>query len=634
MNLYQNNTAIVLNYLSEGRGKQTSYWLVHSCFAQLESYLAVNELSYSKEVGQQWLAGQSKSVKTLQIYAKALRQLDDVYRVGHICFSNRSGLKLTDAFDELISKYLSAVSGTYTYSHLANILNRCRFFFGFMQMDRQISMPCDIKYRDIMAFCEEALADLCKADFSMYKSTARNLLSWMAEQQLCPTGFSMLLFMGRAKKTVMLDCLPQETSEKIRTIGTECYQDFPPEEFYTASLEFCRDLEQLGYASTMMSSARATLDLLYLFLDINQLGYSPEVAGGWFEETGKSCSGCNVKMSRRILALFEMFTQEGTVRPEKTFVYKPLLCDQLPEWCREVILPFLEQKRKEHKAESTVCMYRSATTRFCRFLEKEGITSFSQVDTGILKIFNLTDRHETADGKNAYNVRIRKFLSYLAENGYVENYFLGEALPCAAAPRTRVVKVLTSQETRVLEEYSEDDAALGLRNRAIALIGLKMGLRGSDITSLTVNQIDWQAQCIRFRQKKTDVEKVLPMPTEVGNALYLYLTEGRPESRSGYIFITHKAPYRKIGRSVCKRIMQNAFPEKRDKGAGFHITRKTFATQRFRSQCGCSEVADLLGHTTTDTVQKYISLDEERMRLCPVFLADAGILMEGGFRNE
>ena len=52
MNLYQNNTAIVLNYLSEGEGEQTSYWLVHSCFAQLESYLAANGLPYSKEVGQ------------------------------------------------------------------------------------------------------------------------------------------------------------------------------------------------------------------------------------------------------------------------------------------------------------------------------------------------------------------------------------------------------------------------------------------------------------------------------------------------------------------------------------------------------------------------------------------------------
>lgn len=634
MNLYQNNTTIVLNYLSEAEINQTSYRLAHSCFAQLRNYLAANGLTYSKETGQQWLAGQSKSVQTVKIYAKALRQLDDVYQVGHVRFPNRSRVKLTDAFDELILKYLSAVSGTYADSHLANIRNRCRFFFGFMQMDRQIYMPCDIKYRDIMAFCEEALTGLCKADFSMYKSTVMNLLSWMAEQQLCPAGFSMLLFMGHAKKTAMLDSLSQETSEKIRIIGTECYQDFPPEEFYTASMEFRRDLEQLGYAGTMMSSARATLDLLYLFLDINQLGYSPDIAGCWLEQTGESCFGSNAKMSRRILALFEMFTQEGIVRAEKTFVYRPLLCDLLPEWCREVIIPFLEQKRKEHKAASTVCMYRSAATRFCRFLEKEGITSFGQVDAGILKKFNLTDRHETAEGKNAYNVRIRKFLYYLAENGYVENYFLGEALPCAAAPRARVVKVLTSQEAKILEGHSENDAQLGLRNRAIALIGLKMGLRGSDITSLAVNQIDWQAQCIRFRQKKTNVEKVLPMPTEVGNALYLYLTEGRPESRSGYIFITHKAPYRKIGRSVCRRIMQNAFPEKRDEGFGFHITRKTFATQRFRSQCGCSEVADLLGHTTTDTVQKYISLDEERMRLCPVSLTDAGILMEGGFRNE
>lgn len=130
-------------------------------------------------------------------------------------------------------------------------------------------------------------------------------------------------FYGTCKK----DCYagqssPRETSEKIRAIGTECYQDFPPEEFYAASIEFRRDLEQLGYAGTMMGAAKATLDLLYLFLDINQLGYSPAVAGCWFEQTGESCFGSNAKMSRRILALFEVFTQEGTVRAEKNFVYR------------------------------------------------------------------------------------------------------------------------------------------------------------------------------------------------------------------------------------------------------------------------------------------------------------------------
>ena len=78
--------------------------------------------------------------------------------------------------------------------------------------------------------------------------------------------------------------------------------------------------------------------------------------------------------------------------------------------------------------------------------------------------------------------------------------------------------------------------------------------------------------------------------------------------------------------------MKKAFPD-RD-SSGFHITRKTYATGRFRNRRGYSEVADLLGHTTNDTVHKYISLDEERMRLCPIALSTAGIPMEGGFRNE
>ena len=301
---------------------------------------------------------------------------------------------------------------------------------------------------------------------------------------------------------------PRLSGYRARFVAlANCYHDFPPEEFYEATLEFCSDLEALGYAGTMKHATRATFDLLFLFLDMNHLGYDPAVARIWFDHAGYSCFGSNLKMSRRLLALFEMFTEEGGVRPEKTFVYKPLLCDSLPEWCRDVLHLFLDQKRKEHKVASTISMYRSSITRFCAFLVKEGISSFRQVDAELIKKFNISDPHKTAEGKNAYNVRIRKFLFYLAQNGYVGNYYLGEALPCTAAPKTRVVEVLSDEEAMSLTNYSEEDQALGLRNRAIALLRLKMGLRGVDITSLKLGQIDWHSRSIRFFQQKTDVGK-------------------------------------------------------------------------------------------------------------------------------
>ncbi len=632
MNTLINNADLVLSYLSDNSVNQSSYDLARSCFRQLSDYLEANNLSYSKDVAQSWLEQQTKSKPTLMCYGKALRQLEDVYQVGHVSFFNRSRMVLVTAFSDIVEKYLEEVALSYSDSHLISIRNRCRFFFGFMQMERFREAPGDITYADIMAFYNAADLNLSKVDLCLYKGTIMNLLKWMSGNQICPAGFSMLLFMGRAKKIVMLEDLPEEARIQIHDMGAASYHDFPPNEFYEASVEFCRDVEMLGYASTMRTAARSTFDLLFLFLDMNQLGYDPTIARIWFSHTGRSNFGTNLKMSRRVLSLFEMFTLKGMVIPGKKFVYKPLLCDQLPEWCLEALFPFLEQKRKEHYAASTIDMYRSAVTRFCSFLDRKGISSFEQVDADMLKEFNLSDPHSTVEGKNAYNVRIRKFLFYLAQNGYIHNYYLGEALPCMAAPKTRVVKILSDEEAMTLEGFEEDDIALSLRDRAIILFGLKMGLRGIDITSLELGQIDWHSQSIRFCQQKTDVGKILPMPVEVGNALYRYLSEGRPESGSRYVFITHKAPYGKIGRGVCNRIMKKAFPD--SEGNSFHITRKTYATERFRNRCGFSEVADLLGHSNTETVHKYLSLDEEKMRLCPITLSEAGIPLEGGFWNE
>lgn len=634
MNLFQCNTQSVLNYMTDHSCGRTQYWLCHSCYTQLDRYFNENGLNYSLENANRWLEGQAKSKVTMQAYAKAILRLDDIYKAGHIRFANRFRQSLSGTFDEIISSYLSDVSGSYSENHLPNIRNRCRYFFSFLQQGQMLSSPYEISYDDVLAFYEGPLHDLSVADTCMHKGTVMKFLLWMAGHQMCPIGFSMILHMNHAEKTVMLDDLPGEAAEVIRSLKNDSHTDFPPDEFYSASLEFCNDLKVLGYAHTMMDSARTTLDLLYLFLDMNHLGYHPIIVWKWFE-TAYVCFGTNYCMSRRVLALFEMYTQEGAVYPEKTFVYRGLMYDSLPGWCKAPLRAFLEQKGREHKAASTICIYRSAIVRFCQFLDTEGLTAFEQISANHLKKFNVSDQHETVEGKNAYNVRTRKFLFYLAEHNYVGNYYLGEALPCASAPKTRIVQVLSEDETLVLEQYDEpDDPSLGLRNRAIILIGLKMGLRSSDITSLELSQIDWRNGSIRFLQDKTDVEKTLPMHVEAGNALYRYLSDGRPSSKSKYIFITHKAPYRKIGRSVCGRIMKKAFSESPHKPKGFHATRRTYATQRFQNQCGCSAVAGLLGHTTTETVHKYISLDGERMRLCPISLEPAGIPFTGGFRNE
>lgn len=57
-------------------------------------------------------------------------------------------------------------------SHLSNIRNRCRYFFGFLQQEQLLSSPYEISYNDVHAFCEGPIHDLCTAGACMYKGNA------------------------------------------------------------------------------------------------------------------------------------------------------------------------------------------------------------------------------------------------------------------------------------------------------------------------------------------------------------------------------------------------------------------------------------------------------------------------------
>lgn len=576
MNSFNCNSQTVLDYLSDNKVSASCYALHRTCYARLSKYFEKRGTGYSIEQALVWHHSLALSDKTRSKYAGAITCLDDVFRVGKVSFRNRPRIRLAEQYETIVSSYLIFASGLYSHEHLRNVRNRCRFFFYYLQLERQACPPDSIAYEDVIAFYKEALAGLCDPDFSMYKSSTMTLLAWMAGQGLCSPGLSILLKTNLAEKTV---------------------------------------------------------SLLYVFLDMNSFGYSPVIAREWFAAVSSSF-GTNFKMSRRVLSLFESFTEEGAVHAENYYFYGKKMCDCLPDWCRNPLYLFLDLKKQEGKAGSTVDIYRSSCTRFCQFLTDAGLTSFGELNALHIKSFNLVDKHMTAEGKNAYNVRIRKFLLYLAEQGFVHNWFLGAALPCSAAPKVRVVHILTKNESDALEQYDcEPDRALALRNRAIILLGLKMGFRISDITSMKLSQIDWKTGSIRFCQEKTSVGKLLPMPVEVGNALFRYLTEGRPQAKSRHVFITHKAPYCRISRAVGSNIMKKVFPDKAKAQYGFHSTRRTYATERFRNNCSYSEVADLLGQSNTDTVHKYISLDEERMRLCPVSVIESGITMIGGFRR-
>lgn len=108
------------------------------------------------------------------------------------------------------------------------------------------------------------------------------------------------------------------------------------------------------------------------------------------------------------------------------------------------------------------------------------------------------------------------------------------------------------------------------------------------------------------------------MPTVVGNALFRYIMEERHPKGCADIFLSERAPYRPVSRQVCRSALDTALPDRKVEGSGFHVTRKTYATNLLRQGVGAGMVAEALGQRDTSSVHRYLSLDVERMRMCPL----------------
>ena len=414
---------------------------------------------------------------------------------------------------------------------------------------------------------------------------------------------------------------------RIAAVSDES-RDFPADEFYSAVNEYIGSLKAHKYAATSIKTAKHALTVLYLFLDIHSLGYHPEIAAAWFSGI-QGLLPKNWKHWRRLVFLFSEFAECGDIIPSSKFTYVPGEIDLLPAWCRSGIEGFLDLLRREFHTVQTIRSYQYPCIRLCRYLMDRDLSGFEQLDPDILYGFCAQDRHRTFRGRSSCFGIIRRFLVFLEDTGYIENRYLHLCIDPGCAPGEKLVDILTKDQTRRIEQYRKlYERPIELRRAAMVMTGIKMGLRASDVVNLKLTDIDWENRCISIIQEKTKTSLILPMPVSAGNAIYKYIRFGRPDTDSVFVFVRHKAPYGKLSIKTCTIALWSILPERKGVYGGFHVTRRTFATNILRNGAGAGRIMDALGHTDPTSVMKYLSMDEDRMRLCPLMLSDLSLNRE------
>ncbi len=279
------------------------------------------------------------------------------------------------------------------------------------------------------------------------------------------------------------------------------------------------------------------------------------------------------------------------------------------------------RKRSASCAQSTEATIRATIFSFFDYMNRCGIKSLSDVSAVDLKNWHIQSRHSSARARNVYTSQLRIFFEYLADKGFVSPN-LPLALTRQCSSRTSIVEVLTPEQIKRFDEYrTSASTPMELRDIAIVLLGFRMGMRSIDICKLMISDISWRDQTISFVQQKTGVFITLPMPTDVGNSLYRYITEGRPcAQESNRIFLSHVPPHHGLQKSsAASRSLQRIFANSRISAPkGFHITRRTFASNMLRSGNAIPLIASALGHAGIQSVDPYLSTDDANLKLCAI----------------
>lgn len=626
---YHKNSRKVLEYIVRNGAKSTAYHGAIKALTLFREHLLQNGDCFSPADASRWCTENAPLTKGYEI---TIKRLLDFYQYGSVqpihafpyviqyCahlnvywlgLLEDFSLSLQDKGDKKYQDYIRNAAA--------------RFLYGLQILG--ISDISQITFSVLEEYCDRDQHRSHNED-ARYTYIIGDFLHLMAEQGLCPYGLGWYPYFRMTGHILRFSDLSAEQKGRVESVRSESLE-FPADEYACLIPDFLKELQSYGYSKSPMKSSRFTLYNLLLFLQMHGLGYHHEAAEVWTECARERWQHTGWKQSRRTLFLFNLFLEQNAVVPQTIYRSKGLRYESLPKWCRLELELFIEQKHKEGWEPSTVCMFRSSVTRFCEYLVSAGLDSFSELNAVTVKQFNQDDLHQTEEGKNAYNSRIRKFLEYLERKGIVP-YGIHLSLYAKSAPKERIVTVLGEQEeTAIINAGKNAVSPLELRDNAILLIGLRMGFRASDVINLKLSDINWDKQSIRIIQDKTDREIEVPMPVEVGNAIYRYLKFGRHASKSPNVFIKDRAPYDSVQRGTCLRALFKVVPSR--EGAGYHITRRTFATKRLRSNTGHQTIADLLGHSDTTSLHHYLLLDEERMRLCPISMEDAGIVPEGGY---
>ncbi len=266
-------------------------------------------------------------------------------------------------------------------------------------------------------------------------------------------------------------------------------------------------------------------------------------------------------------------------------------------------------------SEQTLRAYSADLSRYFEWADRSGVDPLRPTHRALRRYLAELDRAGYARRTIARRLAaLRGFMGYLADEGLIDS----DPSRIVSAPKTpRRLPVLVPQDAlRALLDAPDPDTPTGIRDRAVLEVLYASGTRVSELTGLTLRQLDLGTGTANV-MGKGGKERVVPLHPFAVKRLRDYLARGRPAlvrgQDPGYLFLSVRG--NPLSPDAVRRLFKaHLATAGATTSLSPHSLRHTFATHLLEGGADLRTVQELLGHVALSTTQIYTHVSMKRLQ--------------------
>lgn len=391
--------------------------------------------------------------------------------------------------------------------------------------------------------------------------------------------------------------------------------------------QLMKEVRDYGIREVSTGQYQNVCNSIIRFAESTQVdSYSLELMDSYKNDLDKRCSAGEIckeyrRFQCRVIRILSSLAENGRAdfSNAKFPLRKYLVSDETSDLIEKILdsYPISDATKKD---------LRAPIRHFLWYAEQRGIKPES-IDDNTVMSYLINEVPVSNGGSTGRTLRCVKYATgYLKEHGS-HNIHRDYTLLKLKNDHRRMIPAYSEEEIARIAEAADTDNALGKRDLAIIFTAYCTGLRGIDIIRIKSSDIDWHSHKVSVIQSKTHTPVVSELNGSTMNALADYILDWRPKCDIPEVFVTVKAPYRRLskgfGGMIDKYCEIAGVPKVTSRG--FHSIRRAFETVMVSKGAALETASQMMGHKTIAEDKPYITHDKSQIAFVAMDFSDVPI---------